>query len=364
LIPPIFCKLARYFWLSPPSSNILLSLANSHLLFYFIPLISLSSHLHVQVWKSYSWDFLNWIVRLFTNKRAGSSFRGKSLLRAALLCLRVSGPKIDWITLPEITPSYPHPQSERPKANDVTEWCLSLLGDREAAVRGLACGVLSCIAAHPRSPASSPSAPLSVSDVLQSVLGIGCDESECYEVRAEALGFVSNFVANFLAHTQNTEMDLVDAVIYNSDSNKNQRPQDTNCNDPTENGKSEHTDGPNGTSSHEAIVHRRILFVLQQANFFTLLSTFLNDTHAAPVFLNSLITLLWLLVCMDSGEVPQSLMREGIWPLIVDLLNLDNYWVKYRHCWTSFWNGTFFSSFSPSQPNVSPRSFSLLFTNT
>eukprot|EP00026_Physarum_polycephalum_P018706 Phypoly_transcript_20393.p1 GENE.Phypoly_transcript_20393~~Phypoly_transcript_20393.p1 ORF type:complete len:207 (+),score=22.76 Phypoly_transcript_20393:74-622(+) len=112
-------------------------------------LLSLSSieysHLHAQIWKTYSWDFLNWIIRLFSNKRSGSSFRGKSLLRAALLCLRISGTKIDWTHGSESIP-------ERHKADDVMQWCLSLLGDREAAVRGLACGVLSCVAAHPRTP--------------------------------------------------------------------------------------------------------------------------------------------------------------------------------------------------------------------
>jgi hypothetical protein len=279
-------------------------------------------------------------VRLFANKRSGSSFRGKSLLRAALLCLRVSGPNIDWISLPEATHSYAPPQLERHKTDDVTQWCLSLLGDREASVRGLACGVLSCIAAHPRAPSPAPSLSLSFAsmqgpDALQNVLAIGCDESECYEVRAEALGFISNFVASFLAHAQHSEMDLLDAVIYTPDSHKNGNT--TEDDETLENSKNK--DEASGAYSQEAVVHRRILFVLQQTNFFSLLAKFLSDTHAAPVFVNSLMNLLWLLLCMDSGEVPQSLMKEGIWPLMVDLLNLDNNWVKYHNCWTSFWKG-------------------------
>ena len=179
--------------------------------------------------------------------------------------------------------------------------------------------------------------------MLQTVLGVGCDESECYEVRAEAVGFISNFVASFLAHAQHAEIDILDAVVYKVDSNKIHNINNKDSNSDNNEDSSEDGGVPNETHdlfSHEAVVHRRILFVLQQANFFSMLSKFLSDLHAAPVFLDSLMHLLWLLLCMDNSEVPQSLMREGIWPLLVDLLNLDNYWVRYRHCWTSFWKGT------------------------
>lgn len=287
-------------------------------------------------------------MRLLANKRAGSSFRGKSLLRSALLCLRTCGTSIDWTSAPETTPNIPHPQSEHPKVDDVTEWCLALLGDREATVRGLACGVLSCIAAHPRTSSetspvlpSSPHTSWQSVEVLKSVLGVGCDESECYEVKAEALGFVANLVANFLTYAQHADMDILDAVVFKADSQQNNDNNNVeeHASKNNNNNNDSNSEKANSRFSQDAILHKRILSVLQQVNFFPLLAKFLTDSHAAPVFLHSLMHLLWLLLCMDNGEVPQRLMQEGIWPLLVDLLNLDNYWVKYCQCWTSFWKG-------------------------
>lgn len=262
------------------------------------------------VWKTYSWDFIVWIVRVFASKRTGSSFRGKSILRASLLCLRNAGSKIDWTISPPHDPSKNYLQAEKnPKfVDDIAEWCFSLLGDREAAIRGLSCSVLACITAHPLSSSSIPSSsfsPLLVhsSDAIARILEIGCDESECYEVRSEAFHFLSNLAINFLSNNSGSE--------------------DNRTND------------ANGIN--DKIGHRRIITALQQSNFFSHLGRFIGDSHAAPKFLYSLSHLIWVLLCMDNTDVPRSFMAEGIYTLVIELLCIEGYWRRYTKAWVSFW---------------------------
>jgi len=253
-----------------------------------------------QIWKTYSWDFIVWIVRVFASKRTGSSFRGKSIVRASLLCLQKSGYIIDW------TASSPDPSTKNsmqadnnPKfVDDISEWCFSLLGDREAAIRGLSCSVLACIAAHPQP--SSFSLRVHDSDAISHALEIGCDESECYEVRSEAFRLLANIAINLSTSGGDT---------------RNHGDEDTN----------------------EAIGHRRIITALQQSHFFSQLGSFLRDSRAAPKFLHSLAHFIWVLVCMNNVEVPRALMVEGVYVLMIELLCIESYWKKYSNHWFCFW---------------------------